>query len=83
VPRFRVDAILCAFDRGEHRIEAILNVEVRLALMAVAEHAEPQRIAAQTFVEVEDVAVGITLPQDGHEAEDVSLHAKSFAVRGD
>ena len=66
--------------RQQHRVDAVLDVEVRLALLAVAEHAKRVGIARRLSVEVEDVAVGVALAEDRDEAEDAGLKAEALAV---
>ena len=68
------DARLDARGRvGErHRRDAVSDVEVRLLLPPVAEHAETVGIVAQAAEEVEDVAVRVALAEDRDEAEDRS-----------
>src|SRR5450755_3019312 len=78
-----VDLVGRAVDGDQHRVDAILDVHVRLLLPAVAEDAERCRIAAKTRVEVEHVAVRIALAEDRDEAEDEPLEAEAFAVRLD
>ncbi len=49
--------------------DAVPDVEIRLLLAAVAEHAQAVGIALERAVEVEDVPVGVALAQDRDEAE--------------
>ena len=57
----------------EEGLDAVLHVEVALALLAVAEDAEAVGVFDELFVEVEDVAVGVAFAEDGDEAEDVGF----------
>ena len=81
VPRLKTFTVL---GRVRHReqdgVEAVVDVEVRLALPAVAEHAQARRIAPQAPVEIEDVAVRVALAENRDETEDAALEAEAFAV---
>ncbi len=57
----------------ENGVNTVLHVEVAFALGAVAEDAEPVGVGGGLLVEVEDVAVGVALAEDGDKAEEVSL----------
>src|SRR5262249_39811381 len=78
-----VDGLVDRVNGEHHGGNAILDVEVRLALFAVAQDVDLVRIAEQLVEEVEDVSVRVMLAQDGDEAEDVTLEAKARAVGGD
>src|SRR5262249_17370968 len=60
-------------DDAQHGVEAVLHVQVRLALPAVAEHLDLVRVLQELAVEVVDVAVRVALAEDRDEAEDVAL----------
>jgi len=47
--------------------------EVAFPLRAVAEHAQVVRVRNELLVEIENVAVRVTLAEDRHEAEHVGL----------
>src|SRR5204862_2960918 len=61
---------LRALDGHDDRVDAVVHVEVRLALLAVAENVQDLRIGAQPLVEVENVPVRVALAENGDEAED-------------
>ena len=65
--------------RELHRRDAVPDVEIRLLLPAVAEHAQPRRILAQAPTEVEDVPVRVALAEDRDEAEDRARRSRSRA----
>src|SRR5216110_2276405 len=71
------------FHRGQDRIDAIPDVQVRLLLAPVAEYPQVGRIAAERLVEVEYVAVRVALTKDRDEAENESLEPESLAIRFD
>src|SRR5262245_39972452 len=50
-------------QHGEDGVYAVVDVEVRLPLVAVAEHAELVRVHSQAFVEVKHMAVRVTLAE--------------------
>ena len=75
-----MDLVVRDADREQHRIDAVVHIEVGLALLAVAENAQPRRVLAQLLVEVEDVAVGVALAEDRDEAEDIALKPETFAI---
>src|SRR5207253_664787 len=64
-------------------VDAVLNVEVGLALLAVAEDADAGRVAQQLPIEIDDMAMRVALAEDGDEAEHVSLEAEAGAVGRD
>src|ERR1019366_4949165 len=66
--------------RQKDRVDAVLNVEVGLALPAVAENTELGWIVAKAAVEIENVPVRVALAENRDEAEDVALEPVAFAV---
>ena len=70
-------------DREQHRIDAILNVEIGLALVAVTEDLDAGGIRLKLLIEVEHMAVGVPLAKDRHKAKDRCLKAETFAVGAD
>lgn len=63
-----------------HGVQAVLNVKVRLFLFAVAQNVEGVGIFPQAFVKIKNVAVCITLSQNGHKPKDPSLKPKALAI---
>src|SRR4051794_38855945 len=60
-----------AFFRGrpddrEHGVHAVLHVEVRFSLLAIAEHVEPIGMSPKLSIEIEDVSVRIPLAENGN-----------------
>src|SRR5580692_9993350 len=76
------DIYLCIglFDRNKDRIDAILHIQIRFSLVAVAEHVEMFGMLGKLLVKVEDMAVGIAFPENRHEAKNVGLQPKAFAI---
>jgi len=68
---------------GEHRADAVLDVEVGLLLAPVAEHLEPPRIALELAVEVVYVPVRVALAEDRRKAADHAGEAEPGCVGGD
>ena len=84
VPRLKMlTALGGLLHRQQDRVHAVLHVQVRLALRAVAQHVQLVGMRQQLLVEIEDVAVGVALAQDRDEAEDVALEAEAFAIGRD
>src|SRR6516164_8194339 len=75
-----VDLLGSGVDSEHHGVEAVLNIQIRLTLGAVAEHLQVLRMGPQLFVKINDVAVGVTFAEDGDEAEDIGSHAKTLAI---
>ena len=75
-----MDLVVEDADREQHRVDAVVHVEIGFALLAVAEHVKLRRVVAQLLVEVEDVAVRVALAEDRDEAEDVGLESEALAV---
>src|SRR5262249_18379156 len=48
----------------EDGIDAVLNVEVRLALLAVAKNSDASRIAQELGIEIDDVAMRVALAEN-------------------
>ena len=70
-------------DDMEHGADAVLHVEVGLALGAVAEHFQAVGMFQELAVKIEHVAVGVAFAEDGDEAEDVAFEFVTFAIGGD
>src|SRR5579863_8816371 len=64
----------------KNRIDAILHVQIRFALTAVAQHMEMIRMFDKLLVEIEHVPVRVTLSQNRYESKNVALHSEAFAV---
>ena len=78
VPRLKMLTFVRGLvEREQHRVDAVLHVEVRLALPAVAEHAQLSGRMLAGCVEVEHVAVRVALAEDRDEAEDRSPACRS------
>ena len=75
-----IDTISCAIDRDQNRVDTVLNVEVRLALLPIAKHFELRWIYQQFSIEIEHMAVSVTLAKNRNEAEDETLESKRFAI---
>src|ERR1041385_488522 len=67
-------------ERQQDRVDAVVNVEIGLPLLAVAEDAQMHRVVTQLPEEVEDVPVGVALSEDRHEAEDVPLEPEALTI---
>src|ERR1051325_9002360 len=76
-----VDLARRTLRRHENRVDAVLYVEIRLALLAVTEDAQARRVLPQAVVEVEDVAVRVALAENRHESKDPPLHPEALAKR--
>jgi hypothetical protein len=48
-------------DRGENALDTVVNVKVRLFLAAIAKYAQPRWFPAQGAVEVEHMAMCVSL----------------------
>jgi hypothetical protein len=74
----------CRREAGDvhYCIDAILHIEVALALGSVAKHAQPAGVFKQLPVEVEHMAVGVPFPEDRDETENVALKSEGLAVGG-
>ncbi len=64
----------------QHCINAILNVEVGLALLAITQHLQCPRVILELFEKVKNMTVAVTLPENRDKAKDVGLKAKTFTV---
>src|SRR5439155_2062647 len=65
----------------QNRLHAIADVQVRLPLLAVAEHPQRRRIAAEALDEIEHVPVRIAFAQERDETKDGPLEAERRTVR--
>src|SRR5215210_1398646 len=70
-----------AHMRGQHRVDHVLDVDVRLALGAVAENSQRARVGEQAADEVEPDAVGLPRADDVAEAKDPRRQPEHEAVR--
>src|SRR6185437_8489666 len=75
----RVDAL----SRVEHRADAILDVQIALALLAIAQYFDAGWVGLELSQEVEHMAMRIALAEDGNEAEDAGFEAKPRAIGAD
>ena len=66
-----------------YRGDAVADVEVRLLLPTVAEHAQMLGILAKTPTEIEDVTMRIALAEDRNETKDEPNEAVAMCVRLD
>jgi len=62
------------------RVEAILNVQVRLPLPSIAEHAQQRGIPQKLLVKVGYVSVRVLLVQDRDEPEDPRAYRIGLAI---
>jgi hypothetical protein len=68
----------------EDGVYAVLDVEVALALGAVAQDAKVARMLEELLVKIENVAVRVALAEDGDEPENVGfVDLATFSVGGD
>src|SRR5207244_3433120 len=79
----QVDAVAGLCQRQHDRVHAVADVQVRLPLPAVAEHAQDGRIVAQAFDKIEHVPVRIPLADERDEAKDEALEIEAGAIRLD
>ena len=61
-------------------VDAVLHVEIRLSLCAVAEDFQMIGMFGELLIEIEHVAVRVALAENRDEAEDVALESVAFAV---
>ena len=76
-----VDLVRCHFHGQQHGINAILHVEIGLALLAIAQDRQAQWIILQLLVKIEDMPMGISLAEYGYETKDARLKAEALAIR--
>jgi hypothetical protein len=62
-----VEAVAGGAEHRQDRVHAVPDVQVALALAAVAQHLDLLRVRAQLLVEIEHVSVAVPLAQDRHE----------------
>ena len=75
-PRLKRFTGAAALDRHQHRIDAIMNVEIALTLLAISQHLDARIIRFQLPQKIENVTVRVSFAQDRDEAKDVSAEAK-------
>src|ERR1700689_2704768 len=69
--------------RGDHlqnRVQAILDMQIGLALSTITQDSEMIRMLLELLVEVEDMAVRVPLAQDRDEAENVTFESETLAI---
>src|ERR1700676_4436944 len=67
-------------DRLQNRAQAILDIQIGLALSTVTQNSEMIRMFQKLLIEVEDMTVRVPLAQDRDEAKNVTLESKTLAV---
>src|ERR1700733_11490426 len=65
----------------ENSIDAILHIQIRLALMPIAQYVQMVRMFGKLLPEIKNMAMGIPLAQNRHKTENVALHTEAFAIR--
>src|SRR5262245_8325161 len=66
----------------QHRVQAIADVKVRLALVAVTEHPQSRWVVSQAAIEIEHVPVRVTLAKNRDKPENAAFKSKCRAVGG-
>lgn len=69
-----IDLVSCLVHGQQDRVDTVLNVQVRFALLAVAKHRQARRLCFQFLIEIEDMTMSITLPEYGNETENPGLN---------
>src|ERR1017187_3669649 len=67
-------------ESGKNGIDAILHVQIRFALMAVAEHMKMFGVGGKLLVKIKHMPVRVALTKNRYESKDVSLHSEAFAI---
>ena len=63
-----------AAHRQQNRIDTIMDVQIGLALVPIAQHMQTRGVRQQLLIEIENMPVRITLSQDGDKPENPSPH---------
>src|SRR5208282_877345 len=67
-------------DCSKNRVDAVLNVQVRFSLMAIAQHMKMFRMLGKLVIEIEYVSMRIAFPENRYKSKNVALHSEAFAV---
>ena len=67
-------------DGSKNSGDAILHIQIRFFLMAVAQHMKMFRMLGKLLVKIEHVPVRVALSQNRYEAKNEALHSEAFAV---
>src|ERR1022692_1072319 len=67
-------------EGSKDRVDAILHIQIRFPLMAVAQHMQMFRMLGKLLVEIEHVTVRVTLSQNRDESKNVALYSEAFAI---
>ncbi len=60
-------------DDVQHRADAVLDVEITFPLRTVTEDFQAVGMFEQLLVEIKNVAVRVTLPEDGNKPKNVAF----------
>src|SRR5207253_6192458 len=64
----------------QHRFDAILDVKVRLALRAIAQHFQPVRMFQKLPIKIENVPMSIAFAKNRNETKNVAFESKPLAI---
>src|SRR5688572_14698382 len=53
-----------AVEHSQHRVDAVLHIQVTLALLAISEHGQLRRVLAELVIKVVHVAMAVALAED-------------------
>src|SRR5215471_5234921 len=76
----QVDLLFAAIHHKQHRIDAVVNVHIRLPLLSIPKHIQHAGMLTDLPVEIENVSVCVSATQHSYESKNVALKTKSFAI---
>ena len=75
-----VDFAIGTIECGENGVDTILDIQIGLPLMAIAQHVQMVGVLGKLPPKIEHVPVRVTLSKNRYESKNVGLHSETFAV---
>ena len=67
---------------GQHRVDTVVDIQIRLPLFAIAKDVDLMRIGKQLVVKVEDVSVSVAFAEYRDKTKDIRLELETGAISG-
>jgi hypothetical protein len=84
VPRLKyLNALVGRCTAEQYAVDAVLDVQIGFALLAVAQNVQPSRILCKLPHEIENMPVAVALAEDRYKAKNARFHAVPFGVGSD
>jgi hypothetical protein len=78
-----LNALVGRCTAEQYTVDAVLDVQIGFALLAVAQNVQPSRILCKLTHEIENMPVAVALAEDRYKAKNARFHAVPFGVGSD